>query len=330
MTTSGIPAEAVDLLRRTLGEGWRADRLSGDASVRAYYRVATDDGRSFILAWYPEEVRPQLGRFMSAYRALAPHAAVPLVVGTSESAVLQVDVGERTAFDELQEHPESGAGLYRRAVDLLAGFQKARSDLNPPFSAEFFANELAMAREYYIGRLTGGTAGSELDGYLQRLANKIAQHPYVLCHRDYHGQNIHIINDTLFVIDYQDLRNGPDTYDLASLLRDRGVADVLGEPLELELLEHYAADRGDDPARMRTRYFETLLQRSIKILGTFARLPIERGRMHYLDFIPATLRSVARCSAELPEFAPLAEFFPAGFSLDRARRRATELHEGLS
>src|SRR5438128_1194082 len=78
----------------------------------------------------------------------------------------------------------------------------------------------------------------------RKLTDKIQQHPYVLCHRDYHGQNIHILNNTLFIIDYQDLRMGPDTYDMASLLRDRGVARILGETTEIELLDYYA--RGEN------------------------------------------------------------------------------------
>jgi hypothetical protein len=151
----------------------------------------------------------------------------------------------------------------------------------------------------------------------------------VLCHRDYHGQNIHVVNDTLYLIDYQDLRMGPDTYDLASLLRDRGVARIIGDATELELLEEYRQRIGAD-ADIRRRYFETLLQRSIKILGTFARQPIVRARMHYLDFIPPTLESIERCLDELPGYAPLRGIVPLVFDLEQARERARRLNQELS
>jgi aminoglycoside/choline kinase family phosphotransferase len=118
---------------------------------------------------------------------------------------------------------------------------------------------------------------------------------------------------------------GPDTYDIASLLRDRGVAVILGDEGELELLEHYRAAVGAD-ADIRRRYFETLLQRSIKILGTFSKQPITRGRMHYLDFIPATLESIRRCLDELPRYARLRDIFPLEFSVQQARERARSLH----
>jgi aminoglycoside/choline kinase family phosphotransferase len=161
----------------------------------------------------------------------------------------------------------------------------------------------------------------------------------VLCHRDYHGQNIHIFNEKLYLIDYQDLRMGPDTYDLASLLRDRGVARILGEQTELELIDYYAEWRLHGlPARselpqgerrsMRRRYFETLLQRSLKILGTFSKQPIVRGRMWYLDFIPPTLESIHRCIDELPEYGALTSLLPKDFSVATARERAERIHDG--
>ena len=124
---------------------------------------------------------------------------------------------------------------------------------------------------------------------------------------------------------------GPDTYDLASLLRDRGVARIIGDETELELVEHYGQVSGaGSSAPLRRRYFETLLQRSIKILGTFSKQPITRGRMHYLGFIPATLESIRRCLEELPDYAALRDMFPLAIDLPVAQARARELNERIT
>jgi aminoglycoside/choline kinase family phosphotransferase len=321
-----LPEEAAAWLDTWLGSGWTARPLAGDASVRAYYRITAAAGRTYMLAYYPEEVRPQLVRFLGAYDAIAMHARVPEVLEHADVAVLQHDVGDRTLFDVLHEDREEGIRLYRSALDLLAEFQHAADrGLNAPFTAEFFFNELQMARELYVEKLMGGD-GTALEPLMRSICENVSRHPYVLCHRDFHGQNLHVVNDTLYLIDYQDLRMGPDTYDAASLLRDRGVARILGSDAEMDLLDHYSAAAGA-AGDVRRRYFETLLQRSIKILGTFSAQPILRGRMHYLDFIPATLESVRRCIQELPEYAPLRDMFPLVFDLDAARRRATELNE---
>ena len=321
-----IPPEAARYVEEWLGPGWSAAALAGDASVRAYFRITAADGRTYMLAWYPEEVRAQLARFLGAYEAVAPHGRVPEVLQSCDVAVLQHDVGDRTLFAMLHDDREEGIRLYRDAIDLLAAFQKASDrGLNAPFTAEFFYAELEMAREFYVEKLMQGDVEPILP-LLKKLCENVARHPYVLCHRDFHGQNLHIIDDTIYLIDYQDLRQGPDTYDLASLLRDRGVARILGDDTELDLLAHYVeltAAEGD----VRHRYFETLLQRSIKILGTFSKQPIVRGRMHYLEFIPATLESIRRCLDELPEYAALRDIFPLAFDPEAAGDRAQKLNE---
>ncbi|HYC92252.1 MAG TPA: phosphotransferase [Thermoanaerobaculia bacterium] len=320
-----VPAEAAPYLDQWLGRGWSAQPLLGDASVRAYYRITAADGRTYMLTWYPEEVRAQLRRYLGATEAVAPHARVPEILQACDVAVLQHDAGDRTLFAVLHEDREEGLRLYRAAIDLLAAFQHAPdAGLNDAFTADFFFNELEMAREYFV-ELLMERDGEPLKPILRTIAEKAAEHPYVLCHRDFHGQNLHVQNDTLYLIDYQDLRMGPDLYDLASLLRDRGVARIIGDAAELDLLRHYAEVTNAE-GDVRHRYFETLLQRSIKILGTFARQPITRGRMHYLEFIPAALESVERCLDELPEYAPLRDIFPLAFDPDAARDRAQKLN----
>jgi aminoglycoside/choline kinase family phosphotransferase len=320
-----VPAEAAPYLDQWLGRGWSARPLLGDASVRAYYRITAADGRTYMFTWYPEEVRPQLQRYLGATEAVAPHARVPDILHYCEVAVLQHDAGDRTLFAVLHEDREEGLRLYRAAIDLLAAFQHAPDrGLNDAFTADFFFGELEMAREYFV-ELLMERDGEAAKRYLRIIAENVARHPYVLCHRDFHGQNLHVQNDTLYLIDYQDLRMGPDLYDLASLLRDRGVARIIGDAAELELLAHYAEVTGAE-GDVRRRYFETLLQRSIKILGTFAKQPITRGRMHYLEFIPAALESVSRCLDELPEYGALRDIFPLTFDAAAGRERAQKLN----
>jgi len=317
---SRLPPEASTFLRDWLGEGWQADPLHGDASVRGYFRVTGPDGARYVLAYYPEQVRSELPRFIGAYQAIAPTGRVPEVLKHSPFAVAQRDVGDQTLYDLLLTDRPRAMPFYREAIDLLLQFQGAPGqEVNAPFTVESFQAELEMTRQFYVEQLMGVADSKSLVAWFERLAVKVAAHPYVLCHRDYHGQNLHVFNGTLYMIDYQDMRMGPDTYDLASLLRDRGAADLLGADAEQELLEYYRSGRSADEALI-ARYYETLLQRSIKILGTFARQPLVRGRMHYLDFIPPTISSVRVCLERLPEFAPMTAELPLDFSLEKARR----------
>src|SRR5947208_8383 len=56
------------------------------------------------------------------------------------------------------------------------------------------------------------------DAWADALSREIAAHPRALCHRDYHGNNLFPLEDGVAWIDFQDLRAGPDSYDIASLL----------------------------------------------------------------------------------------------------------------
>lgn len=341
MAETALPADAAALLRDWIGEQWSAEALPGDASFRRYFRVTLPDRTTRMLVWYPLDVQPQLRRFLDAYSSVKPTAYVPTITHQSDRAALQEDVGDRTLYDLLRENREEGVKWYRKAITLLFYFQRAGgTDINPPFTASFFAGELEMTREFYVEKLMGvpPERSLELQPLLKKLAGNIARHPYVLCHRDYHGQNIHVFNDKLYVIDFQDMRMGPDTYDAASLLRDRGVARILGDETEMELVDYYAEWRAVGvPGRtelphgerrsMRRRYFETLLQRSVKILGTFAKQPVTRGRMWYLDFIPPTIESVRRCLEELPEYGLLGQLLPMEFDVEKARARAQDIFE---
>lgn len=309
------PRELVNYLREHLGERFEIEALPGDASTRGYFRVSLPGGDRLMAAYYPEPVREQIGKFVGAYGALSPVTRIPQILHHGRCAIVQQDVGDLNLFEILETDPEKGRHLYRRAIDLLVEFQSSAAGagrINPAFTAEDFARELAMTREYWVEQACGISDGgrlARLTGWFEGLAEAIRQHPYVLCHRDFHGQNIHLFNDEMFVIDYQDLRMGPDTYDLASLLRDRGIIRALGTDAEERLIEYYRERSGGD-AGLRKRYAETLLQRSIKIVGTFARQSLARRRHHYLAYIPPTLATIRACADVLPEYEGLLAEFP--------------------
>ncbi len=322
---SKLPEDACAFVDQIAGANWQADALHGDASVRGYFRIRQPGGQTFMLAYYPEAVRDGVGRFLAAYQALAEHALLPEVLGSCETAVIQQDIGDATLFELLFKNRNKALDSYREAVDVLVQFQRASrtaSELNPPFDENKFFSELEMTLEFYVGQMMGRSnpeAMEALRNGFHQLSHRLTRHPYVLCHRDFHGQNIHIFKDKLYLIDYQDTRMGPDTYDVASLIRDRGVTRILGEDQEHQLVDYYRARTGADE-HILSRYYETLLQRSIKVVGTFARQALTRGRKHYLDYIPPALESIRLCLDELPEYRPLLGGFPLEFGIDPVQK----------
>ena len=74
------------------------------------------------------------------------------------------------------------------------------------------------------------------------IIEELASEPRVLCHRDYHSRNLMLHEGRLYIIDFQDTRMGPDTYDLVSLLRDSYVD--LPEQTVSELIAYFLALKG--------------------------------------------------------------------------------------
>ncbi|MBI4487241.1 MAG: hypothetical protein HY655_14655, partial [Acidobacteria bacterium] len=121
-------------------------------------------------------------------------------------------------------------------------------------------------------------------------------------------------------IDFQDARMGPDTYDLASLLRD-SYMDIANDDLD-ELIAYFLAVKGRDgaagPAGMdevsadfRRRFDLMALQRNLKALGTFGYQTITRRNPVYIQYMPRTLRYARTNLEKYPRFARLRELLEA-------------------
>src|SRR4029077_1615625 len=115
-------------------------------------------------------------------------------------------------------------------------------------------------------RLPGEDEERLLRAFYADLARECDRLPRVYCHRDFQSRNLMVRGGRLGLIDYQDARMGPYTYDAASLLRDSSLD--LEEDLVKEMLERLARSL-DIPLEELRRDFDLMaLQRNIKDLGT--------------------------------------------------------------
>ena len=123
---------------------------------------------------------------------------------------------------------------------------------------------------------------------------EILEHPSALCHRDYHANNLFPSGEEVAVIDFQDLRRGPDTYDLASLLWERTTLAWMTEETAQAAVERFAARAGVSAGAVGERLPRVLLQRAWKVCGTFARAIVERRADLYRRYLPGQLVLVRR------------------------------------
>jgi hypothetical protein len=322
--------ERIDsYLRRSglAGQSPRIVPLTGDASDRRYFRVIPGSGPTYVLAVYAEPFVVSTLPFVNVGELFdRMPAPVPAVLGHADDlGVLALqDLGDVT----LQAHlgaaaAEEHARLYREAVRLIELFQRRGAELADPrympYGVAFDAGRLMWELDFFIrhfvegyrGAVLPAPEGAALRAELGRIAEELAAEPRVLCHRDYHSRNLMLHGDRLAVIDFQDARLGPDTYDLASLLRDSYV-DVTEAQLD-ELLTVFlsAAGRTGERPRFRIRFDLMALQRNLKALGTFGYQTAVRQNPVYIQYMPRTLRYVRENLHKYERFGRLAELLAA-------------------
>lgn len=300
--------------------------LTGDASDRRYFRLLVRDGPPEVLALHVGPIDAATLPFVrvaALMRALS--LPVPAILGHDEALgiLAQQDLGDVT----LQAHlgvasPAEQAARYREAVELIAALQlrgaQCESRGYPPFAVVFDAEKLTWELEFFVHHYLMAYRGLTLsdarrDDFRTEWASvvdELASEPRVLCHRDFHSRNLMLHDGRLHIIDFQDARMGPDTYDLASLLRDSYV-DVPAARVD-ELLACFQAltrgPSGADPAahvEFRRRFDLMALQRNLKALGTFGYQTTSRGTTVYVQYMPRTLGYVRQALQQSSRFGRL-------------------------
>ena len=328
---AGDVRERIDRFLEDAGLASRAVRivpLTGDASDRRYFRVLLRDEASQVLAVHPGPIDFATLPFAGVARLLG-EMPVPVPAILSHSDALGIlalqDLGDVT----LQAHlgaasVEQHAALYRQAVTFVDTLQRRGADLASPVHSPYriaFDDEKLMWElnfftthflEAYRGARIGAPARDALTAEYAAIAGELASEPRVLCHRDYHSRNLMLHGGSLYVIDFQDARLGPDTYDLASLLRDSYVD--LTEPQVDEWIALFLGLRNVRPAASGApahhaefvRRFDLMaVQRNLKALGTFGFQTTSRQNPVYLQYIPRTLNYVRANLLRYPRFERL-------------------------
>ena len=295
--------------------------LTGDASDRRYFRVLLQDEPSQVLAVHPGPIAFESLTFVNVARLLnAMPLPVPAILGHSDAlGILALeDLGDVT----LQAHLGAASAaeheaLYREAVALIDTMQRRGRELASPeyvpygiaFDVEKLIWELRFFVKHFLEAYRGAAITDAqregLDEEFHLIAEELAAEPRVLCHRDYHSRNLMLHRGRLHIIDFQDARMGPDTYDLVSLLRDsyvdfteEQVDELIGFFLNLRAARGAASnDRGfrlqsEGGDEFRRRFDLMALQRNLKALGTFGFQTTARANPVYIQYIPRTLNYV--------------------------------------
>lgn len=298
-----IPAEfsgLAKLTQRTRYEPAAVEVLPGDVGRRRYLRLTLADGSTVLGVFYPPEEKDARLRWLAARTALEGRVRVPALLAEDGhgNQVLE-DFGSEDLASLLASRPYERIRWLERAVGVAAAIAAIPDPgINAPFDADFFFRELSLAREavfdLWLEKPLSTTERALHDDWARSLAEEIADHPRVLCHRDFHGNNLFPVGGEVAAIDFQDMRSGPDTYDVASLLWERTTLEWMDEAGARSAVRVFTNLRDEDPDAFALRLDRVLLQRAWKVCGTFARA-VSQGRGEtYRKYLPRELALVGR------------------------------------
>ena len=326
-TTSAHDRLASYLAKRQSARKPEIVALTPDASTREYFRIPWERGTA-VAAVYPEPFDPEIHPYLDVTNLfLECGLPVPKVYDADGEVgiIVQEDLGDNQlcqVFETASE--EECETLLEQAVEIIARIQAAtprafeRDSIASrlAFDEAKLAWELNFFFEHYFGSLRGETLrhgeAAELKVELNDVAAELSACRRVLCHRDYHSANLLVDKQgQIRIVDHQDARLGPASYDLVSLLMDRqpeppSLAEVRGHRLFfLEERRRLGLDP-IDPDDFVKEFRLMTIQRGLKAIGTFSYQTAVCGRgAFYERHIRPTFLIVLQAAEWLERFPVL-------------------------
>lgn len=302
--------------------------LTPDASTREYFRIPWSKAITAVAAVYPEPFNPAVHPYLDVTRLfLECGLPVPEIYDADGEAgiIVQEDLGSRQLCQVFEEiTAEERENLLEQAINLIANIQAATDKAferdsicsRLAFDEAKLAWELNFFVEHYFGSyrketLTHGQT-AELKVELNDVAAELAACPRVLCHRDYHSANLMVdASGKIRIVDHQDARMGPASYDLVSLLMDRqpatpSLADVRAHRLFFLDARRRQSLPAIDPDDFCREFQLMTIQRGLKAIGTFSCQTAVYGRgAFYEKHITPTFLIVLQAAQLLERFPVL-------------------------
>ena len=281
---------------------WRINPLVGDASLRRYFRAKHSKGQSLMLMDSPA-VDGSMAQFIDIdQRLIAASVRAPQIYAADhqQGFMLIEDFGDHLLKQELSKN-KIDALFSKNILPTLLGLSKCSGDELPIFARKKMQQELDLFSDWHCDQhlkspiktnrsSSKNSASDEKHDWralCELLITTLEEIPQSFIHLDFHSCNLlRIDKENIGVIDFQDARQGPISYDLASWLWDRYIswprADI---ERWIEQARSVLAAEIDSKTWLRWCDF-TGLQRNLKIVGIFSRLHYRDHKRGYIELMP--------------------------------------------
>ena len=289
--------------------------LAADAGARRYFRITLANKASLVLMDAPT-AHNDAQQFTSIANLFASKGInVPTIAHANlqDGLLLLSDLGDETYLRVLKN--ENADQLFDEATTALIKIQAIGevSGLDR-YGADLMNQELALFGDWYIQKhlkikLDDNTQQS-LQDILKLITVRCTGQSEVLVHRDFMPRNLMVCDDNPGILDFQDARVGPISYDVISLFKDAFISWEEEQIIDWTIRYWEKARKASLPVPSDFGDFYTDLewmglQRHLKVLGIFSRLKHRDGKDHYILDAPRFLTYVRNVAQRYGALKPL-------------------------
>jgi len=229
-----------------------------------------------------------------------------------EGLAIISDLGS-DSFVEIINNENSNV-IIKKLIDFLILMQtNVKSPLISSYTYEILEKEIRLFDRWYLKEHLKIKLNSNTFQSLSRLYEKIIlnmqNQSKVFTHRDFMLRNLMSNNLNIGLIDFQDAKIGPYTYDFVSLIKDTNfswndnkINHFISYYFEKKIPSLHIESKED----LISDFYHTAIQRHLKVLGIFARLYYRDGKKKYLINEESRFRNYLKSSILiLDEFKPI-------------------------
>ena len=289
-------------------------------SFRTYWRVEKD-GKRWVLMDSPPPMEDvaSVVKWQKVYQSVGIHVAHVAENDMEKGFLLLEDFGD-VMLSDLEGDDEAVKAWLESCVDLLIQATKIEKpedtqvyDFNTAF--EEAVRYVDWYLPYETGHATDMGARAQFKQIWQKLYELSAKVPFMISHWDFHNQNLMTITgdegktlpptmENVGVLDFQDARFAPVSFDLACLLEDRW-QKPLNPELKRQLIQRFVdALDGVSYDEFMVSYNICTLFRCLKITGLYNRASKRDGRTGLPWNMALIWQTIVR-ALEQPECAEL-------------------------
>ncbi len=317
-----LESEAKSFLKNHLSDEFSLVPIKGDASLKQFLRVKNGDKSFIFMKSSSADEAERWVKSRDILESLKPNIA-PKLIERKDSFFLLEDLSEQALQDcyNCGKTQVDALSHYNYCVKLLCLIskktiqKKKRSSFEelPSFDPAFFLNELDVFFSnlfIFLDINPDQNIKDLLKKQSKELCDEIFTFPTSLQHRDFHSKNILIKDESIRVIDFQDLRWVPCLYDLVSLTEDSYVLLPVRLKASLKKIFYKKSGIKSEMTFKEFSHFYNLqaAQRSLKACGSFMKIYNEQSRADYLPYLVGCYQLALSSLEECASFSSLITF----------------------